>query len=135
MREYVFINDEYLVNRYFMIFRGLGLDSIRLLQLKDVSGFIMDQNDADQFRKGVNKFQSEYKRFMKWLRWLDIGGIDIIMSTAGILTFNSLFYYVKDEQDLVRIIGNEYQSAAIIIWNSIQKSYDAQDGGRDVIDS
>lgn len=115
--------NEYLIKKYMNIFKEWRLNDIRILQLNKIyiPGLIINELDANKFVVGVSRFQSECKLFMEWLQSLDIGGIDIILSGHGILTFNALFYYAKNERDLISIIGKKYQYKAIILWNSIPK--------------
>ena len=58
---------------------------------------------------------------MEWLKSLNIGAIDTVLVNVGILTFQTLYRNVQNAQDLVLIMGKDWESEAIIIWNSSPK--------------
>lgn len=55
------------------------------------------------------------------MKSLNVGAADTVLSNIGILTFQILYRNVKNAQDLILIMGKDWESEAIIIWNSTPK--------------
>merc|ERR1712130_967289 len=104
----------------------LGLNDIRTLQyldeetMRDEIG-INSKIHRKMFVNKISKLTKDSHQFVRWLESIAMSEYEDILSGNGIVTFESLYYYVHDANDLLQIIGNENESDARLLWQSTPK--------------
>ena len=127
LKEQVFV-DTNVANEYFKQFNEWNLDDIRMLMLYDdtaedlkddiptIGHLINDKLHKKMFMQQVEKYKQNHIHFKKWLNKINLGHLDLVLQNKGILTFESLYYFADNQQDLLNILGNNYKKEVALMF-------------------
>eukprot|EP01084_Bolivina_argentea_P123851 219475_1 len=121
------VSDKGIANEYYNNFVKGSMNDIRFVGLIDENVLkneigMSNTIHRKMFMQQQEKFLNDCKKFDKWLEEIIMQSeYGDVLSGNGILTFASLYYYVHDVDDLVKIIGEHNRSDADFMWRSTPK--------------
>lgn len=131
LEERVKLNKQY--PDLYQRFEKLGYDDVR--SIVDIDNEVLKEEiglkslHCKAFIRKIKVFESEANIFREWLKKIVSGnqqyssmdGLIDRLENKGILTFEALYRYVFNKDDLINIIGREFSKISHILWSEIEK--------------
>ena len=116
---------DHSMNIYLKKFKDNEFNDIRYLVEIDVDtltkDIAMNKIHIKIMMRKIEKFKEENFKFIEWLSSIALQEYYKIFEQNGILTFESFYYHIQSEADLIHLLGDRNQFDVDLLWKSCPK--------------